>query len=77
MKKNVVLEALILAFVLENPGFMRRQIARRLQKTGVNLGQQHISNRIGELVARGKLSERVTEDGQRLIFPRVSDEVTA
>jgi|WetSurMetagenome_2_1015567.scaffolds.fasta_scaffold33298_2 hypothetical protein len=68
MKRNVLLEARIVEVVGENPGLMRRQIARVLQKQGIQLGQQHISNRTGELIALGILREQVTEDGQRLVF---------
>ena len=75
MKRNFVLEDRIKENVREHPGQMRRQIARGLQKQGVQLGQQHISNRVGELIALGELKEQVTEDGQRLVFPAVADEV--
>lgn len=77
MKRNFVLEDRIKAYVDEHPGLMRRQIARGLQKAGIQLGQQHISNRAGELIALGILQERVTEDGQRLVYPAQADEVTA
>lgn len=77
MKKNRILEDRIKAFVNEHPGLMRRQIARGLQKAGVQLGQQHISNRAGELIALGELREQVTEEGQRLVYPAQVDLVTA
>ena len=66
--RNTVLETFIFAYVRDHPGLMRRQIARGLQKAGVQLGQQHISNRAGELVALGVLREQINEDGQRLVF---------
>jgi len=69
MKRNYVLEDRIKEYVCEHPGLVRRQIARGLQKDGVQLGQQHISNRTGELIALGILREQVTEEGQRLVFP--------
>lgn len=75
MKRNVVLEGLIKSFVSNNPGLMRRQIARGLQKQGVKLGQQHISNRAGELITLGELREELNDNGQRLIFPISSTEV--
>lgn len=77
MKRNFILEGRIKEYVNEHPGLMRRQIARGLQKAGVQLGQQHISNRTGELIALGDLKEQITEDGQRLIYPAQADEVTA
>lgn len=77
MKKNHLLEDRIKAYVNEHPGQMRRQIARGLQKAGIQLGQQHISNRAGELIALGHLREQVTEDGQRLVYPIRADEVSA
>ena len=77
MKKNIILEDRIKAYVDEHPGLMRRQIARGLQKAGVQLGQQHISNRAGELIALGELQERITEDGRRQVYPAQADEVTA
>ena len=40
MKRNLILEDRIKAYVVEHPGLMRRQIARGLQKAGVQLGQQ-------------------------------------
>ena len=76
MKRNHILEARIKEFVKEHPGLMRRQIARNLQKAGVQLGQQHISNRAGELIALGELQERITDDGQRLVYPTQINEVT-
>jgi hypothetical protein len=76
MKRNYLLEDRIKAYVSEHPGLMRRQIARGLQKSGIHLGQQHISNRAGELIALRELKETVTEDGKRLIFPAVSEEVS-
>jgi hypothetical protein len=77
MKRNYLLEDRIKVYVREHPGLMRRQIARGLQKQGVQLGQQHISNRTGELIALGELKEQITEDGQRLVFPAKSVEVLA
>lgn len=77
MKRNLILEDRIKAYVSEHPGLMRRQIARGLQKAGVQLGQQHISNRAGELVALGELQERITEDGQRLVYPAQTKEAHA
>jgi len=77
MKRNYLLEDRIKSYVSEHPGLMRRQIARGLQKAGVQLGQQHISNRAGELIALGELQERITEDGQRLVYPAQADEVPA
>ena len=69
MKRNYLLEDRIKKFVNEHPGLMRRQIARALQKQGIQLGQQHISNRAGELITLGELMEQVTEDGRRLVYP--------
>lgn len=77
MKRNHVLEDRIRHYVNEHPGLVRRQIARGLQKAGVNLGQQHISNRTGELIALGYLQERISDDGQRLVFPVTSKGVNA
>jgi hypothetical protein len=77
MKKNIILEDRIKAYVDEHPGLMRRQIARGLQKAGVQLGQQHISNRAGELIALGELQERITEDGRRQVYPAQAGELTA
>ena len=77
MKRNYALEAKIKKFVSEHPGLMRRQIARGLQKAGEHLGQQHISNRAGELIALGELKEQITEDGQRLVYPAVTEEISA
>lgn len=77
MKRNFILEGQIKAYVDEHPGLMRRQIARSLQKAGVQLGQQHISNRAGELIALGVLQERITEEGQRLVFPAQAKEAHA
>lgn len=77
MKRNYVLEDRIKAYVNEHPGLMRRQIARGLQKAGVQLGQQHISNRTGELIALGELREQITENGQRLVYSAQIEEVTA
>ena len=74
MKRNYVLEDRIKAYVVEHPGLMRRQIARGLQMAGEQLGQQHISNRAGELITLGKLKERITDDGRRLVFPAVAEE---
>jgi hypothetical protein len=73
MKRNLILEGRIHEFVRQHPGLMRRQIARGLQKEGIQLGQQHISNRVGELIALGKLKEQVTDDGQRLIYPEEAE----
>ncbi|MCK9593398.1 MAG: hypothetical protein M0Q91_15440 [Methanoregula sp.] len=70
MKRNYILEDRIKEYVGAHPGLMRRQIARGLQKQGVNLGQQHISNRAGELITLGQLEEQITEDGRRLVFPQ-------
>jgi len=75
MKRNYLLEDQIKVYVSEHPGLMRRQIARGLQKSGVQLGQQHISNRTGELIALGELKERVTDDGQRLVYLAQTKEV--
>jgi len=69
MTKNLILEARIREYVKSHPGLMRRQIARGLQKEGLRLGQQHISNRTGELIALGELQETINEMGQRLVFP--------
>jgi hypothetical protein len=77
MKRNTILEDRIKAYVRDHPGLMRRQIARGLQKAGVQLGQQHLSNRAGELIALGQLEEQITEDGQRLVFPAPENEVHA
>ena len=77
MKRNFILEGQIKAYVDEHPGLMRRQIARSLQKAGVQLGQQHISNRAGELIALGELQEQITEDGQRLVYPAQLEKVNA
>lgn len=77
MKRNLILEDRIKAYVIEHPGLMRRQIARGLQKAGVQLGQQHISNRAGELIALGELQERVNDEGQRLVFPAQPEGVNA
>lgn len=76
MKRNYLLEDRIKAYVSEHPGLMRRQIARGLQKAGLQLGQQHISNRAGELIALGLLKEQVTEDGQRLVYPALAEGIT-
>ncbi len=77
MKRNLILEERIKTYVDEHPGLMRRQIARGLQKAGIQLGQQHISNRAGELIALGELHERITEDGQRLVYPAQAAKVAA
>jgi hypothetical protein len=77
MKRNLILEGRIKEYVNEHPGLMRRQIARGLQKAGIQLGQQHISNRAGELIALGELQERITEDGQRLVYPPQAEEAHA
>ena len=77
MKRNFILEDRIKAYVRDHPGLMRRQIARGLQKAGVQLGQQHLSNRAGELIALGQLKEQITEDGLRLVFPAPENEVHA
>jgi hypothetical protein len=77
MKRNLILEERIKVYVDEHPGLMRRQIARGLQKAGIQLGQQHISNRAGELIALGELHERINEDGQRLVYPAQAAKVAA
>lgn len=40
MKRNFILEEQIKTYVDPHPGLMRRQIARSLQKAGVQLGHQ-------------------------------------
>lgn len=69
MKRNLILEGRIGEFVSLHPGQKRREIARGLQKSGVILGQQHISNRIGEMIALGQLREQIDERGNRLVYP--------
>jgi hypothetical protein len=68
-KKNYELETRITEYIRKHPGLVRRQISKGLQMDGVRLGQQHLSNRVGELVAFGELKEQITEDGRRLIYP--------
>jgi len=75
MRRNDLLEIRIKNYVEENPGLMRRQIARGLQQAGLQLGQQHLATRTGELVALGELREDVTSDGKRLIYPLQAQKV--
>ncbi|MCX6696138.1 MAG: hypothetical protein NTV84_00955 [Methanoregula sp.] len=71
-ERNVLLETKIIKCVTEHPGRMRRQYGRELQREGIGLGLQHISNRAGELVEKGMIREEITDDGRRLLYPKVT-----
>jgi arginine repressor len=67
--RNTELENTIREFVQDNPGMTRSLIASNLQRSGIKYGKTHLSNRVGELVSFGSLSEQVTQDGRKLVFP--------
>jgi len=67
--KNVALEKNILDFVKKNPGLHRSCIARELQQAGLNLGKQHLINRVSEMINSGTLKELLARDGKRLVYP--------